>query len=614
MTTTTATKTARTLVAAATSNAAGATTRGTVDIKTTLGGLLTMKITNGGTGPTAQCEGRVLVAHNATLPAAGSAGADWKTVWRFGGGTTASAVTEQAYDVPVGVMGLEVEFTGNTGQAVTVEAYLSEVTSMASASGAVRVSVLILPRRFYGQPPASARPRGDLSLHTVLTPAGAPAGRFAELLGPTWTANNSSSLSTTAQAPGLAVANSSTGYFSRANPITSGPRTIGLVVTPTFVDANVCGIWSVGQTETSGSVYLYLARSLTALRFYMGGSYVYNVAGWIVAGSPLSIVISLQDCTGNVSSRYAMAVNGQLVTSGTINTGIDPANNEYLFSGFGGQIEAGCSLFWEARQELSQAQIADLSANSWGIFEPARRVFAYAFAAGGTSAEIAGTQSGAGAQSGAIVTAIQGAGVQIGLGSQSGALSTAITMAGTVSGVGTQAGDILTKIEIDGDQLGAGLQALSLVTGGIANSISIAGQQVGAGTQAGQLGGGPALIGGSQAGAGAQSLVLSTSITLTGQQIADAILAGSLTTEIRIGGIVGGVAVISGSLDTVIPVSGTVLGAGQVAGSIQAGQIVWSMSTARRLAVPAAARSLVVPAAARSLVVPAAARSLVVPS
>lgn len=133
MTTTTATKTARTLVAAATSNAAGATTRGTLDIKTTLGGLLTMKITNGGTGPTAQCEGRVLVAHNATLPAAGSAGADWKTVWRFGGGTTASAVTEQAYDVPVGVMGLEVEFTGNTGQAVTVEAYLSEVTSMASA-------------------------------------------------------------------------------------------------------------------------------------------------------------------------------------------------------------------------------------------------------------------------------------------------------------------------------------------------------------------------------------------------------------------------------------------------------------------------------------------------
>src|SRR5574338_152533 len=103
MTTTTANKTARTLIAAGTSNAAGATTRGTLDIKTTMGGVLTMKITNGGTGPTAQCEGRVLVAHNATLPAAGSAGADWKTVWRFGGGTTASAVTEQAYDVPVGV-------------------------------------------------------------------------------------------------------------------------------------------------------------------------------------------------------------------------------------------------------------------------------------------------------------------------------------------------------------------------------------------------------------------------------------------------------------------------------------------------------------------------------
>jgi hypothetical protein len=130
--TTIPTKTARTVVAS-TSNAAGATTRGTVDLRTAYGGFLTAKITNGATGPTAQCVCNFLVAHNAGVtPPAASAGADWKTVWGFGGGSTNSAVTEQAWDVSSGVMHLEVEFTGNTGQAVTVEAYFSETTNAVS--------------------------------------------------------------------------------------------------------------------------------------------------------------------------------------------------------------------------------------------------------------------------------------------------------------------------------------------------------------------------------------------------------------------------------------------------------------------------------------------------
>lgn len=131
---TTLTKTPRTLVAAATSNAAGATERGTVDLRTAYGGFLTAKITNGATGPTAQCACNLLVAHTAgATPTAAGAGADWKTVWSFSGGTTANAITEQTWDVPAGVMHLEVEFTGNTGQAVTVEAYFSEVTNVVSA-------------------------------------------------------------------------------------------------------------------------------------------------------------------------------------------------------------------------------------------------------------------------------------------------------------------------------------------------------------------------------------------------------------------------------------------------------------------------------------------------
>lgn len=130
MPTTTLIKNPRTLVAAGTSNAAAGTTQGVLDLRTAQGGLLTMKITNGATGPTVQCEGRVLVAHNAGVtPAAASAGADWKTLWKFGGGVTANAITEQSMAVDPGVMHLEVEFTGNTGQAVTVEAFLSEISS-----------------------------------------------------------------------------------------------------------------------------------------------------------------------------------------------------------------------------------------------------------------------------------------------------------------------------------------------------------------------------------------------------------------------------------------------------------------------------------------------------
>ncbi len=134
MTTTTLTKAARTLIAASTSNAAGATTRGTLDLRTAQGGLLTFKITNGATGPTVQCQANILAAHNSgSTPTAASAGTNWKTLWSVGGGTIANAITEQSMEVGPGVMHLEVEFTGNTGQAVTVEAYLSEITNAATA-------------------------------------------------------------------------------------------------------------------------------------------------------------------------------------------------------------------------------------------------------------------------------------------------------------------------------------------------------------------------------------------------------------------------------------------------------------------------------------------------
>jgi hypothetical protein len=134
MTTATATKAARTLIAAGTSNAAGATTRGTVDLRTAFGGLLTVKLTNGGTGPTLQAEARVLVAHNAgATPTAAGAGADWKTIYVVGNGTAANTVGEWSIPIDQSVMHCEVEITGNTGQAITCEAFLSELSSIANA-------------------------------------------------------------------------------------------------------------------------------------------------------------------------------------------------------------------------------------------------------------------------------------------------------------------------------------------------------------------------------------------------------------------------------------------------------------------------------------------------
>lgn len=130
---TTLTKAVRTLIAAGTSNAAGATERGVVDMRTCQGGLLTVKLTNGATGPTVAPTVNILVAHNdGATPAPASRGADWKTLWSFTGDTTANSITEQSISIDPATMHLEVEVTGNTGQAVVCEAFLSEIVNSLS--------------------------------------------------------------------------------------------------------------------------------------------------------------------------------------------------------------------------------------------------------------------------------------------------------------------------------------------------------------------------------------------------------------------------------------------------------------------------------------------------
>lgn len=60
------------------------------------------------------------------MPAAageGTGATDWKQVYEIGGGVLANASTRGVYRFGPEIAYLEIEFTGNTGQAVTVESY-----------------------------------------------------------------------------------------------------------------------------------------------------------------------------------------------------------------------------------------------------------------------------------------------------------------------------------------------------------------------------------------------------------------------------------------------------------------------------------------------------------
>ena len=116
--------TAQVLVSSA-ANTAGSTTRGRLDVSAADGGMIRWRITNGGTGPTIQCVANVLIAQkNSAMPAAaaeGTADTDWKKVASQGGGTANSGSTNGSYRFGPEVAYIEIEFTGNTGQSVTVE-------------------------------------------------------------------------------------------------------------------------------------------------------------------------------------------------------------------------------------------------------------------------------------------------------------------------------------------------------------------------------------------------------------------------------------------------------------------------------------------------------------
>jgi hypothetical protein len=130
MATRTATKNLRTLQSSA-SNAAGGTLTSTTwgDGSTGIGALTTSPgintvmalVTNGGTGPTVGC--------TVTVNISGDGLTGWKQHAQATAGTASSTAYPFEFDLPHATRYAQVVFSGNTGQAVQVEAQGHEYTS-----------------------------------------------------------------------------------------------------------------------------------------------------------------------------------------------------------------------------------------------------------------------------------------------------------------------------------------------------------------------------------------------------------------------------------------------------------------------------------------------------
>lgn len=117
----TAIKAAVTFQASASNAAAATATGSSIDLTTALGCLVVAKITNGATGPTIACDFVIQVSED---------NATYREFSRATSQLGNNVVTEFSTLLPKEVMYAKSVFTGNTGQAVTVEAYGQKVSSI----------------------------------------------------------------------------------------------------------------------------------------------------------------------------------------------------------------------------------------------------------------------------------------------------------------------------------------------------------------------------------------------------------------------------------------------------------------------------------------------------
>ena len=105
---------------------AGNTTSSPVDLSAGYGAMLNFDLTNGGTGPTVAAQIQVQVANdwNAGSPTL------WESLGTYIGSLTASAIASFSIEIPAGVAAVRLIAGSNTGQNVTANADISNITAL----------------------------------------------------------------------------------------------------------------------------------------------------------------------------------------------------------------------------------------------------------------------------------------------------------------------------------------------------------------------------------------------------------------------------------------------------------------------------------------------------
>lgn len=112
---------AKTLQASGSVTAAGTLTGTELSIDDTFGGVVTGRITNGSTGPTLPCTCFIEYSLN---------NSDWRTLQSVTADVTNSGIYD--FTIPIRCVAgyIRSRFTGNTGQAVTAEAFFHQETNV----------------------------------------------------------------------------------------------------------------------------------------------------------------------------------------------------------------------------------------------------------------------------------------------------------------------------------------------------------------------------------------------------------------------------------------------------------------------------------------------------
>lgn len=243
---------------------------------------------------------------------------------------------------------------------------------------------ILIPRRsaWRRQPQFEIPTDPQKRISTVSLPRGADWGTRGAA---GWSAVNTGSIQSSICAAGRGLQNTSTGYWSRANPYAGGgPLTVVIVVVPTTVSGTE-GLWSIADTAASAGPSFLLQRNGADVRLYAGSAYQITFSSAAVVGKPLNIVIGLSNTTPSASGvSCSLAINGDARSAGTFSNAGAANTNEYLGSGFNGQPDGHYCLYAASNEYLPASEYASRSGNPWQISAPQTNNILIPDAAGGS--------------------------------------------------------------------------------------------------------------------------------------------------------------------------------------------------------------------------------------